>query len=65
MMIAEVSIGGVFLAPIVIYAFAATLIFVACRFVLGLTGLLQRVWHPALFEVALFVSILSLLVKLF
>jgi protein AaeX len=64
-MIAEVGIGGVFLAPIVIYAIAATAIFVACRFVLGVTGLLQRVWHPALFEVALFLAILSLLVKWF
>ncbi len=64
-MMTEVAIGGVFLAPIVVYAAAASIIFAACRFVLGLTGLLQRIWHPALFEVALFVSILSLLVKLF
>jgi hypothetical protein len=64
-MISEVAIGGVFLAPIVIYALAAAFIFVACRFVFGVTGLLQRVWHPALFEIALYISILSLLVKLF
>ncbi len=64
-MITEVAIGGVFLAPIVVYALAASVIFAVVRFVLGLTGLLQRIWHPALFEVALFVSILSLLVKLF
>ncbi len=63
-MIAEAAIGGMFLAPIVIYGVAAGLIFAACRFMLGVTGLLQRLWHPALFEVALFVSILSLLVEL-
>lgn len=64
-MISEVAVGGVFLAPIVIYAIVATLIFLACRFVLGLIGLLRRVWHPALFECALFLVILSLLVKWF
>ncbi len=64
-MISEVAIGGMFLAPIVVYAVAAALIFAICRFVLGATNLLQRLWHPALFEVALFVSILSLLVKFF
>ncbi len=62
-MISEMNISGVFLAPIVIYAVAAALIFVAIRFVLGHAGLLRRVWHPALFEVALFVCILSLLVR--
>lgn len=61
-MIAEAAIGGVFVAPIVIYAMAAAVLFGICRLALGVTGLLQRIWHPALFEVALFVSILSLLV---
>ncbi len=62
-MITEVAIGGVFLAPIVVYLVATAAIFVVCRFLLGVTGLLQRTWHPALFEVALFIAILSLLVK--
>ncbi len=48
-MISEVAIGGVFLAPIVVYTAAAALIFVACRFILGVAGVLQRLWHPALF----------------
>jgi hypothetical protein len=61
-MIAELQVGGVFLAPIVLYAVVAAVIFGLCRFGLGATGLLQRIWHPALFEVALYVSILSLLV---
>ncbi len=34
-MIAEAAIGGMFLAPIVIYGVAAGLIFAACRFMLA------------------------------
>ncbi len=64
-MISEFAIDGVFLAPIIVYGAAAALIFAACRFVLGVTGLLRRLWHPALFEVALFLSLLSLLVRFF
>jgi hypothetical protein len=62
-MIAEVNIAGALIAPIVIYALVAALIFAVCRFVLGRFGLLRRVWHPALFEVALFLCILSLLFR--
>jgi hypothetical protein len=61
----EISIGGVYLAPIVVYAIAAALIFVVLRFILGHAGLLRRVWHPALFEVAMFLCVLSLLVRYF
>jgi hypothetical protein len=61
----EISIGGVYLAPIVVYAIAAALIFVVLRFILGHAGVLRRVWHPALFEVALFLCVLSLLVRYF
>jgi hypothetical protein len=61
-MMTEFNVAGVLLAPIVIYCIAAGLIFVVVRSVLGRLGLLGLVWHPALFEVALFTSILSLLV---
>ncbi|WP_424136564.1 DUF1656 domain-containing protein [Roseomonas chloroacetimidivorans] len=63
-MLSEVSIAGVYLAPIVVEGLLGLLIFLACRFVLGRLGLIHRLWHPALFEVALFVSIVSLLVLL-
>jgi protein AaeX len=63
--ISEVNLGGVFVAPIVIYGVVAALIFVVLRFVLARTGILQQVWHPALFEVAMFLSIVSLLVRYF
>jgi hypothetical protein len=64
-MITEWNVGGVFMAPIVLYTILAALIFAGCRFVLARIGVLHRVWHPALFELALFLSILSLLVRFF
>jgi hypothetical protein len=64
-MFSEIHVGGVLLSPIVVYAGAAMLVFLALRFVLGRAGLFRLVWHPALFELALFVSILSLLVRFF
>jgi hypothetical protein len=64
MMLSEINIAGVYLAPIVIEGLLALAIFMLCRLVLGRLGLLHRLWHPALFEVALFLSIVSLLVLL-
>ena len=64
-MLSEISIDGVLLAPIVLYAAAGLAIFGACRFVLGRLGVLRAVWHPALFEVALYTSIVALLVLYF
>ena len=63
-MIAELDVGGVYLAPIVLYAFLAIPIFLALRFVLTRIGFWRVVWHPALVETALYLSILSLLVLL-
>jgi hypothetical protein len=56
----EAALLGVLFAPIVLYAIVALVIFVILRRLLG--SLLRFLWHPALFEVALYVSILSLLV---
>jgi len=61
-MITEADIGGVLFAPIVVYAAVAMAIFAVLRWVIGRIGLLGQLWHPALFEVALFTAILSLLV---
>lgn len=63
-MLAEINIGGVYLAPIVVEGLLAVAIFAFCRVVLGRLGVLSRIWHPALFEVCLFLSIVSLLVLL-
>jgi hypothetical protein len=61
-MIAEAALFGVLFAPIVLYAVAALIVFIVLRALLNLIGLLNFAWHPALFEVALYVCILSLLV---
>ncbi len=64
-MITEAEIGGVLMAPIVVYALVAMAIFSLLRMALGRVGFLAWLWHPALFELALFLSILSVLVLLF
>jgi hypothetical protein len=61
-MLTEINVMGVYVAPIVIYALLTVPIFLICRWVLGMIGLWRFVWHPALFEVGLFISILSLVV---
>lgn len=61
-MITEINIGGVYLAPIVLYVIIAIPIFVVLRMVLTGIGFWRVVWHPALFETALYLSILSLLI---
>jgi hypothetical protein len=61
-MMHEATLLGVLFAPIVLYAVVAFVMFVILRRLLGRLGLLRFLWHPALFEVALYVSILSLLV---
>jgi hypothetical protein len=60
----EVSLGDVYVAPIVLKALLAGALLLLCRFLLGRSGILHRLWHPALFEVALYVSLVSLLVLL-
>jgi hypothetical protein len=61
-MLKEVDLAGVYVAPIVVYLLLATPIFLVCRWVLARLGVLAFVWHPALFEIALFGLILAILV---
>jgi protein AaeX len=61
-MLSEVDIGGIFVAPIVVHAAAAVPLFLICRRVLGHMRILRSTWHPALFELALYVAVLSVLV---
>jgi hypothetical protein len=60
----ELDVGGVYMAPIVLYALMALPIFLVLRLVLTWIGFWRAVWHPALFSTALYLSILSLLVLL-
>ncbi|WP_044562974.1 DUF1656 domain-containing protein [Azospirillum sp. B4] len=63
-MIAELDVAGIFMAPIVGYGIAALALFLALRGLLGAFGFWRAVWHPALFEAALFSALLSGLVLL-
>jgi hypothetical protein len=59
-MLQEINVFGVCLSPFIGHLLMAVAPFLICRWLLGRFGLLSQVWHPALFELSLFVSILSL-----
>ncbi len=62
-MISEFPVGGIYVAPIVIYAAVAFAVFLGLRALLGRAGVLGFVWHAALFELSVFLIILCLLVR--
>jgi hypothetical protein len=61
-MIREVDIGGVYLSPMLIYAAVAALIWLGLSFVFEATGLYRWVWHRSLFNLAVFVIVLAVVV---
>ena len=63
-MLAEAHFAGVLFAPIVLYALAALPILLVLRALLWRAGFMQLVWNLPLFELALYLCILSLLVLL-
>jgi hypothetical protein len=58
----EIDIVGVYVAPISLMMVAAWVILVVLRRIADRFGLLQRVWHPALFVFAVYMIILSSIV---
>jgi len=54
-MIGELNIDGVFIAPLVVWSLVALGVNLVLRRVLMRLGLYRMVWHPALFDTALFV----------
>ncbi len=58
----EVDLFGVYVAPLAPMMAVAYLLLFALRWCGLEAGLLQRVWHPALFQVALYLVILSAIV---
>ena len=60
----EINVFGVYVAPISVMMAAAWLILVSLRRVANHFGLLRHVWHPALFEIAAYVIVLSSIVIL-
>jgi hypothetical protein len=59
MRFAEISLFGVYIAPISLMMVGAWLVTIALRRVANRFGLLRYVWHPALFVFAVYVIVLS------
>jgi hypothetical protein len=60
--IKEINIGGVLFAPLLGYALVAALLWFVLRYALMHLGFYRFVWHPPLFNAALYVILLSGLV---
>lgn len=56
-MFTEAQLDGILFAPVVLYCLLGALVFVPVRFLLGRLGVFSAVWHPALFEVSLYLII--------
>lgn len=63
-MFSEAHIGGILFAPVVTYCLIGALVFVPVRAVLGRIGLLEWLWHTALFELALYICITGAIILL-
>lgn len=58
-MIKEIAIGGVLFAPMMGYALAAAIVWLGLRYAIQRLNLYRFVWHPPLFNTALYVIILT------
>jgi hypothetical protein len=63
-MFTEAQLAGILFAPIVLYCLGGAVVFVPLRFLLGRLRVFSAVWHPALFEVALYLIITGAIVFL-
>jgi len=60
----EIDLFGVYVAPMALMLIAAWLILIPLRRVASRNGLLHHVWHPALFDFAVYMIVLSSIVLL-
>jgi hypothetical protein len=60
-MIGEISLYGLYLPPLLLLALAALAVSRLLNLVLARTGFYRLVWHPALFDLSLFVIVLGAL----
>ena len=58
----EISLDGIFFPPLLGYLAGAALAWYVLRFLLGRIGFYRLVWHPPLFNTALYVVLLSIFV---
>jgi hypothetical protein len=60
-MIGEVSIYGLFVPPLLLLTLAALVVCRLLNLVLAKVGFYRAVWHPALFNLSIFVIVLGAL----
>ena len=63
-MIKEIDLFGVYLPPMLAYAAGTAVIWFLFRRLLAWAGVYRFVWHPPLFNAALFVLILAIIVAI-
>lgn len=64
-MLKEINIDGIFVAPFAGYLLVAFLIFLPLRTVFDRYAIQRWVWHRPLFDICIFVIILSLIGLMF
>ncbi len=64
MRFAEINLFGVYVAPISVMMVAAWMVTIGLRRLAARFGLVQHVWHPALFAFAVYMIVLSSIVLL-
>jgi hypothetical protein len=60
-MLKEINLDGIFVSPFALDLFIALLIFLPLRVVFDRWGMQRWVWHRPLFDVSVFVIIVSLI----
>jgi hypothetical protein len=61
-MIREIDLFGVYLPPMLAYAAGTAVLWLLLRRLISSAGFYRFVWHPPLFNAALFVLILAVIV---
>ena len=61
-MLSEFAVAGIYLPPFFVYACVTLPIYLAVRLVLARSGVLRLVWHPGLFEFAISLCLVSVLI---
>jgi len=64
-MIKEINLFGIYIAPFAGYMFAAFILFLPVRYYFDRIQLQKFVWHRALFDMAVYIIILSVIGLIF
>ena len=64
-MLKEIDLEGIYVAPFVGYLFVALLVFIPVRMLFDRWAIQRWVWHRPLFDISIFVIILSLIGLMF